>query len=84
MFVSHSLHSSSKDEDTGGIRRRTIEITVSSARHKQTVLMLKVNVRPLPFVVHRDIRFENPENEFLRQYVLGCWGVWCVYESDIL
>jgi len=66
----------SKGDDSGGPRgddgeeaRRVAEMRVLSSSHGHVVSVYKAHIYPRPFVVHRTLRFFEPENGVMRRRI---------------
>lgn len=50
--------------------RRTAEVKIISSSHGHVVSVLKVLIFPRPFVLHRTLRFFEPENAIMKRRIL--------------
>lgn len=48
---------------------RQIEVRIVSCTHGHTVAVIRVNIHPRPFTVHRTLRFFEPENNIMRHRI---------------
>ena len=51
------------------LRRRDVDVKFKSGHHGHVVKVVKVHVQPRPYVVHRELRFYQPENEYCKRCI---------------
>lgn len=72
------------EEDDDEEEARTVEVRLVSCTHGHVVAVVRIQVCPRPFLVHRTLRFFEPENNVMRRRIQlrGGAGVGSTFTSD--